>query len=76
MAMQTTELGHFGTNGVKIAVKSALADLAVWFEGYARKRSRTDEIEALEALSDAQLAELGISRDRIVNYVFRDLMHV
>ncbi|MDQ7776554.1 hypothetical protein [Paracoccus aminovorans] len=34
--------------------------------------SRRAEIEALQAKSDAQLAELGLTRDRIVHHVFAD----
>ena len=34
--------------------------------------ARTDEINRLNALSDAELAELGVTRDGIVLYVFRD----
>lgn len=43
---------------------------------YARARSRTDEIERLEALSDAELAAHGLTRDRIVMHVFRDIAWV
>ncbi|MBW0159640.1 hypothetical protein [Sedimentimonas flavescens] len=35
-------------------------------------QSRAGEIKRLEALSDLELAVRGLSRDRIVNYVFRD----
>ncbi|MFD1194100.1 hypothetical protein ACFQ3C_05415 [Seohaeicola saemankumensis] len=43
------------------------------FEAYARRRSRLDRIEALQAMSDVQLAAIGIRREQIVHYVFRDL---
>jgi len=39
---------------------------------YIARQSRRAEIEALEAKSDAELAKLGITRDRIVHYVFAD----
>ncbi|WP_199258863.1 hypothetical protein [Paracoccus binzhouensis] len=41
-------------------------------EAYIARQSRRAEIEALEAKSDAELARLGITRDRIVHYVFAD----
>ncbi|MDQ7260465.1 hypothetical protein NM680_01485 [Paracoccus sp. PS-1] len=41
-------------------------------EAYIEKHSRRAEIEALEAKSDAELARMGITRDRIVHYVFSD----
>ncbi len=44
-----------------------------WMARYIRARARTDQIEALEAMSDAELAALGLDRDRIVLHVFRDL---
>ncbi len=43
------------------------------FNAYVARRARTDQIEALEAMSDTELAALGIRRDQIVQYVFRDL---
>ncbi len=36
------------------------------------KQSRIDQIEALQGLSDSALARLGISREQIPYYVFRD----
>lgn len=36
--------------------------------------SRRAEVDRLQAKSDAQLAEMGLSRDRIVHHVFRDLI--
>ncbi|ABL68714.1 MULTISPECIES: hypothetical protein [Paracoccus] len=39
---------------------------------YITKHSRRAEIEALEAKSDAELARMGLTRDRIVHYVFAD----
>ncbi|MBP8931332.1 MAG: hypothetical protein KBG46_08650 [Paracoccus sp.] len=43
---------------------------------YMNARTRQAEIAALEAKSDEELAKLGITRDRIVHYVFRDLIWV
>lgn len=39
---------------------------------YLEARSRSVQIEALEAKSDAELARMGLTRDRIVAHVFRD----
>ncbi|MFU8882890.1 MAG: hypothetical protein ACNA7Q_11015 [Rhodobacterales bacterium] len=53
------------------------ANFTAWFNrafnAYVARRARTDQIQALEALSDAELAQIGIRRDQIVQYVFRDL---
>lgn len=43
------------------------------FDAYVARRSRTDRIQALESMTDTQLAALGIRRDQIVQYVFRDI---
>jgi Domain of unknown function (DUF1127). len=48
------------------------ASLGQGFNAYLEARSRRDQIERLQVMSDAQLARLGITRDRIVHYVFRD----
>ena len=37
-------------------------------------QSRLDEIQRLQALSDAELAQRGIARDAIVRQVYRDLL--
>jgi len=39
-------------------------------------RSRRDQIERLQALSDAQLLAMGLRRDQIVAHVFRDTLGV
>ena len=53
------------------------AGLRAWFgrgfDAYVARRARTDQIEAMNAKSDAELAALGIRRNQIVQYVFRDL---
>jgi hypothetical protein len=37
-------------------------------------QARFDEIQRLQALSDAELAQRGIARDAIVRLVYRDLL--
>ena len=43
-------------------------------ERYVEIRSRRGEIEALEALDDAELAEMGLARAGIPHHVFRNVM--
>ncbi len=43
-------------------------------DNYVDSRSRRTEIEALEAKSDEELARMGLTRDRIVAHVFRDMI--
>lgn len=40
------------------------------------RASRRDHIEFLNAKSDAELAAMGLTRDRIVQHVFRDVIGV
>lgn len=47
--------------------------IRLW-RAYAETRSRRARIVALSALSDAQLAHLGLRRDLIARHVFRDLI--
>ncbi|MDA5556612.1 DUF1127 domain-containing protein [Shimia sp. MMG029] len=42
----------------------------------AENNSRVQQIETLNAMSDAQLAERGLRREEIVRHVFRDYMHL
>ncbi|MEM9061272.1 MAG: DUF1127 domain-containing protein [Pseudomonadota bacterium] len=43
--------------------------------GYAQNyQARMNEIQRLRCLSDAELAELGVERQDIARYVFRDLL--
>ena len=48
------------------------ASVGQGFNAYLEARSRRDQIDALMAMSDAQLQERGITRDGIIHYVFRD----
>jgi uncharacterized protein YjiS (DUF1127 family) len=43
---------------------------------YMEHQSRQDVVARLEAKSDDELAKMGITRDGIVQYVFRDRFHI
>lgn len=45
-------------------------------ESHHRVASRRATIEKLEAKSDAELAKMGLKRDDIPYYVFRDLFYI
>jgi uncharacterized protein YjiS (DUF1127 family) len=72
MAMQSTELPAI-TRG---RAHGFFAWLGEGLNAYIDTRSRQREIAALDAKSDEELAKMGITRDRIVHYVFRDLIWV
>lgn len=42
----------------------------------ATAEARLREVKRLHGLSDGELAEMGISRDRIVHHVFRDMLYL
>lgn len=50
--------------------------LRLWMARFIRAAARTEQIERLEAMSDADLADLGLTRDQIVLHVFRDRAYV
>ncbi|MCO8145074.1 hypothetical protein NHN26_07525 [Rhodovulum tesquicola] len=49
------------------------AGLGQGFNAYTLRRARMREIHNLNACTDAQLARLGITREGIPDYVFRDI---
>ncbi len=53
-----------------------LASIMRGIETNAHIRSRRDRIVALEARSDAELAQMGLNREDIAHHVFRDLYYV
>ena len=53
-----------------------ISNLAHRFERHMHIRSRRDEIEALEAKSDAELARMGIRRDGIASRVPGQVLHL
>jgi uncharacterized protein YjiS (DUF1127 family) len=76
MATITTNAGSTvgGTSGAKRP--SILSRIADFFNEVGDLRSRADRVEALMRLSDAQLAEKGLTRETIVTHVFRDKMYL
>jgi uncharacterized protein YjiS (DUF1127 family) len=45
-------------------------------EAHGTRAGRRRQIEALHAKSDAELAEMGIARERIAHHVFKDLYYI
>jgi uncharacterized protein YjiS (DUF1127 family) len=73
MANTTT---HIADTGIRSGFAHFFAALGTAMTSYMERRSRADQIARLNALSDAQLAKLGITRDGIPAYVFRDMFYV
>lgn len=70
MAIQTT----VSAPSLRDRLDLLLSRMGQGLNAYMESRSRRTQIAALEAKSDEELAKLGITRDRIVHYVFRDLI--
>jgi len=59
---------------VRAQMDRFFASIGQGFNAYLVALSRSEQVETLMGYSDEQLARLGITRDRIVEYVFRDRM--
>ena len=60
------------TEGLRARAEHLANRLLTWAAQHGEKRSRADQIDRLEALSDAELAKRGLTRDQIIPHVFRD----
>jgi len=67
---------HIPETGLRAGLAGVFRSIGRGMVAYMERRSRADEIARLEAMSDAQLAQLGISRNTIPAYVFRDLFYI
>lgn len=67
---------HTSLSRLPAAYDAFFSRLGQGFNAYVETCARHAEIAALEAKSDAELAQMGLSRDRIVHYVFRDLIWI
>lgn len=59
------------------AVVPALMDRIIGFFGrLVAAQNRTDTVEKLQAMSDAELAEIGLARADIFRHVYRDIYYI
>lgn len=64
------------SHGIRARIDAFFASLGQGVNAYMESRSRADRIHALNAKTDAELAEMGIRREEIPAYVFRDLFYI
>lgn len=64
-ATGTTSLFHT----LFAAIKRALSS-------YDAAQSRANEVRRLEGMTDAELARIGLRREQIARYVFRDILYI
>jgi len=73
--MKTEDLEiSFLNNGLLGRLDLYLAGQGMGFNAAQEKRRRLHEACALEALSDCELAYLGLTRDQIPEFVFADML--
>ncbi|MEX5728194.1 uncharacterized protein Ga0609869_001547 [Rhodovulum iodosum] len=66
----------FSPPGMSQRIDAFFAGLGQGVNAYVLSRSRMREIQRLNSYSDAQLSQLGITREDIPRYVFRDLFNL
>lgn len=67
-------MAHSVTHHAPIAPLSAVwSTISKWFWRIAETQSRAAELERLHAMSDRQLADIGVRRENIVDHVFRNM---
>ncbi|MCD1625838.1 MAG: DUF1127 domain-containing protein [Paracoccaceae bacterium] len=79
MATQTTNISTSrGDTRTRLMARldAFFAGLGQGMNAYMHRKSRMDEIEALNAKTDSELADIGITRDDIPRYVFRDTFYI
>ncbi len=65
---------HFSSSQMLRRMDLFLASQGMGFNAGTERRRRLHDAYALDALSDCQLASLGLTRDQIPAYVFADLL--
>ena len=58
--------------GTGLSLRSLNTAVVAWLERVGERHARTAQIAALHAKTDAELAAMGLTRDKIVAHVFRD----
>ena len=62
--------------GARAQLDRFFSSVGQGFNAYLESQGRVEEIERLSSMSDKQLAEMGLRREDIPRYVFRDLIHI
>ncbi|AWI83201.1 hypothetical protein CEW88_05695 [Alloyangia pacifica] len=62
-----------GRGSLRAKIDAYFAGLGQGINAYGLRRARMHEILVLESQSDERLAEMGLTRERILPHVFRDL---
>ncbi|MBS8225857.1 hypothetical protein DYI42_06370 [Vannielia litorea] len=74
MAHQATDTTF--SPGMRARLDAFFATLGQGLNAYMESRSRMHEINRLNALSDKELAAMGLTREGIPRHVFSDLLYL
>ncbi|KZY35745.1 MAG: hypothetical protein RIA08_00155 [Roseovarius sp.] len=74
--MATATTNFHATDAKQGVLSRFFASFMRGLEAHHRVASRRQAIEKLEAKSDEELAKMGLKRDDIPYYVFRDLFYI
>lgn len=75
MTTHSTNIAATPSRSLRDRIDAFMVSFGQGFNAYAERRSRLHIIQALEAKSDVELAEMGLKREDIIRHVFRDLMY-
>lgn len=64
------------TTNIAVETPGILERVFLFLTRIAESNARIRKVEQLQALSDAELADMGLKRDRIVHFAFSDIMHI
>lgn len=68
--------GRAALRRIRAAFTTVFAGLGHGFAAVAVARARMDQLERLNAKSDAQLGAMGLRREDIPRHVFRDILYL
>ena len=69
-------LTDFASAPVAARPRGILTRIAEILDRLAAAQSRAGEVERLNAMSDAELARMGLKREDIARHVFRDILYI
>jgi uncharacterized protein YjiS (DUF1127 family) len=75
MAAPATDI-TFANQSLADRTASFFAAIGKGLSTYTYYVSRADQVKALSAKTDEELADMGLTRDQIPHHVFRDLFYV
>lgn len=64
------------TSDRRTFVPALMGQVIGFFDRLAAAQNRTDTVEKLQAMSDVELAEIGLARADIFRHVYRDIYYI